>query len=94
MIRLEFRGLYQSTYKQFLLDLGGRELEITAQGSRQEGSTLIEGEGWTALLEPEDSVSFSKVMKVPRTFITFCGEPEVVDVLVSQFRLKALRGGG
>lgn len=52
------------------------------------------GDDWTAELDPEDYLSFSKSVVIPRTCITFSGDPAIVGQIISQFRLKALRGGG
>jgi hypothetical protein len=87
MMRLEFRGLYQSAYKQFLLEMGGCQCDETDQ-------IKIEGEGWLAEFSPEDTVAFSNVLEIPRTFITFSGDPAAVQRVVAVFRLKALRVGG
>ncbi|BCJ87223.1 hypothetical protein [Effusibacillus dendaii] len=89
-MRLEFRGSYQYVYKQFLLEMGGREVD----DAHLSEDVVIAGEGWTAHLSPEDWVEITKVIRIPRTFITFSGDPEKVDRLIAQFRLKALRGGG
>lgn len=95
MTRLEFRGLRQSTYKRFLLELGGKE-KATPPSVQcgVAGPVVIEGKGWLAHLEPEDTLVFSKGWRIPRTFIVFSGDPETVSRIVAQFRLKALRGGG
>lgn len=86
-MRLEFRGLIQSRYKQFLLELGGVE-QTDAK------PLTIVGVGWQAILEPEELISFTKALTIPRSIIHFSGELETVDRIVAQFRLKALRGGG
>lgn len=90
-MRLEFRGLYQSSYIRFLQELGGTS---EPSSSLDDSVTCIRGEGWSAFLEPESCLSFSKSLHLPRTFITFSGDPGTVERVVAQFRLKALRGGG
>lgn len=89
-MRLEFRGLNQSYYIKFLEELGG-----TLQPSVEPSLPVrVIGNGWTADLDPEDHLAFSRSVLIPRTYITFSGDSSTVGYIISQFRLKALRGGG
>lgn len=90
-MRLEFRGLYQAAYIRMLTELGGH---VTLPPDSQPGAIIIEGDDWRAELEPEDTVSFSKTMVIPRSFITFTGDIDTVSGIVARFRRKAFRGGG
>jgi hypothetical protein len=74
-----------------LSELGGHK-KLSFNSDR--AVTVIEGEQWQAELEPEDTVSFSRTMVIPRSFITFSGEADIVSEIVAAFRRKAFRGGG
>lgn len=79
----EMRGIPFFLLKEYLEEMGGREVE----------ENLIKGEGWTVRLEKMEPFRVFS-LSVGQTRLTVELEEAVADDFVERFRKKTLRAGG
>lgn len=79
----EMRGIPFFLLKEYLEEMGGREVE----------EDVIQGEGWTVHLEKMEPFRLFS-LSVGQTRLTVEMEDHVVDDFTERFRKKTLRAGG
>ncbi|HRK91028.1 MAG TPA: DUF1952 domain-containing protein [Anaerolineales bacterium] len=79
----EMRGIPFFLLKEYLEEMGGREVE----------EDVIQGEGWTVRLEKMEPFRLFS-LSVGQTRLTVEMEDHVVDDFTERFRKKTLRAGG
>lgn len=79
----EMRGIPFFLLKEYLEEMGGREVE----------ENLIKGEGWTVRLEKMEPFRMFS-LSVGQARLTVELEEAVADDFVERFRKKTLRAGG
>lgn len=79
----EMRGIPFFLLKEYLEEMGGKEVE----------ADLIKGEGWTVRLEKMEPFRLFS-LSVGQTRLMAELEEEVADDFIERFRKKTLRAGG
>lgn len=79
----EMRGIPFFLLKEYLEEMGGREVE----------KDVIQGEGWTVRLEKMEPFRLFS-LSVGQTRLTVEMEDHVADDFTERFRKKTLRAGG
>ncbi|HRJ55576.1 MAG TPA: DUF1952 domain-containing protein [Anaerolineales bacterium] len=79
----EMRGIPFFLLKEYLEEMGGREVE----------EDVIQGEGWTVRLEKMEPFRLFS-LSVGQTRLTVEMEDHVVEDFTERFRKKTLRAGG
>ncbi|GAB7090175.1 hypothetical protein JCM18237_04460 [Halorubrum luteum] len=85
----DYRGVSRRLTAHYLRNLGG-ELVGTDDPS---AATRVDGDGWRATLSAE-TVAVAGSITLTEVTVSFAGEPEVLDELIADFTLKAMRAGG
>ena len=89
---LEFRGLKRKTILGYLLSIANLTHDDVME--KENGSILLQATNWSVLLSKEETYQAGPVMSFPRLYITFAGQEETVEQVVSKLRTKTIRLGG
>jgi hypothetical protein len=79
----EMRGIPYFLLKEYLQEMGGKEIE----------ENLIQGEGWSVRLERMEPFKLFS-LSVGQTRLTVEMEDAVADDFIERFKKKTLRAGG
>ncbi|NOZ26819.1 MAG: DUF1952 domain-containing protein [Chloroflexi bacterium] len=83
MTKLRLRGIGPWLVAEYLKDLGGQEAE----------PGHIAGPDWEARITAGDPIHIGAI-RLGVTEITFTGEPQAIEAVVSRLKKKVLRAGG
>jgi hypothetical protein len=80
---MEMRGMRRSDIVEYFIGIGGDQTD----------AVKISGPDWEVTVS-EESVARLGSIGIPATNVTFIGEPEFIELMIAEFRLKFLSAGG